>query len=139
MNSQIVYKVVRAIDGRYYSAIVTDKDWRVEYKPGKFVRAPEGSELLAFWLCDYAITFARKMEGPLFEVWKCQARGCQLIESLCPSARPSRFKDFWRERRYRNKSHEQPVEWYQQLSMFFRAPPGTVGCSMLKLLERVES
>jgi len=144
MKHQIAYKVVRVAGDKRLSA-VTNGVWQVEYTPGKFVRPRKGTKLLAFESRENAKCFAQNLLVPSgvqgFEIWKCEARGCRLVTYLPYAFDLNGFDKFWKELRYR-KSSPGCGGYVHSLAerMFFDdAPPGTVACSALKLLEKVES
>jgi len=138
MKRQIVYKVVRVAGDKRLSA-VTNGVWQVEYTPGKFVRPPKGTKLLAFQSRESALDFTRFIakiqRDDVFEIWKCDARHPQTVHNVPGCGHVNAFMEFWRQFKRGKLFSTHSIT----KMCLFMAPPGTVACSALKLLERVES
>lgn len=114
----VVYKVVKNVNERYFSAIVTDEGWRLEYEIDKEVSAPHGY-VFAFYNLgmakDWMWTCISFHDTVILE---CDAE----IEVFAPSlmaydCRPETMALFWED------DPDVPVS--QQI------PMGTVWCSTL--------
>lgn len=121
-----VYKVVHNRQGRLYSMVATGM-WEVEYAPSAVTLPPIGTYLLAFKIEVDARVF--RVGFLHSEVWRAEATGpAFFVNKVCMQSmmrKPGFVTDFWRK--------PQGEDWIG----FVDAPPGSVACKSLKLLERV--
>ena len=119
-----VYKGVRLIKGKRYSAVVYRCHGGIRYNdPGQPTVAPEGTRLLAFSTKKEALLFFKDWK-PKFEVWRAEAKNTQKVSALTWSWSRANFIRFW--------------QGIPAVLILASAPQGTVCCSELTLLEKVE-
>ena len=122
-SQNTVYKVVDARLG----SVLARGNFYVHYRPGEFVRAPEGTKFFVFKSLEYAVDFLRKKV--YLQVWKATARGLDVPPSRIGDPTHSiDMLDFWQTNN-RGKSY----------GMFagYPTPPGTLWADELRLDEYI--
>ncbi|KKN60414.1 hypothetical protein LCGC14_0532480 [marine sediment metagenome] len=126
--TKIVWKVVRRIGGKRFSAVINQEWGGVRYSsPGEITSAPESTKLLAFKTKETAVRFGTSLGdgfGCKYEVWKAKAKNVTNTRTLSTSGDgyPG-FVAFWKGKRN--------GVWRGE------APDGTVSCSELTLIKKV--
>jgi hypothetical protein len=127
-NTQIVYKVVCVEENNLVSAIIYNKA-KIIYPIGKWVKPKiKGSLILTFDSFAHAFFFFSRSSYCLnkkFEIWKCEGNVKEEgIYLLSISAQYKNMVSFWRSTGYWNYPINTPI--------------GTLCCSKIKLLEKIE-
>ena len=134
-----VWKVVMKTNRGLMSVIVWGTKWSQTYEEGKATVFPKGMPGLAFRFKRQAMQFKRGINEQMSQVWKAEADVLdQIIQSLLYASIVSTMEpeenkavvEFWKSGHWRHPS--------SGLAFTFSAPPGTVACTSIKLLERVQ-
>ena len=124
-SQNTVYKVVDAGLG---SALASG-NFYVHYRPGEFVKAPEGTKFFVFESLEYADEFVGK--NIRLQIWKATAKGLDVPPRRIGDPTHSiDILDFWRTNN-RGKSYG--------LFAGYRTPRGTLWADELRLDERIVS
>ena len=111
-----VYKLVRVIDGRFYSPIALG-DWRLEYRIGEIIR-PKIGKLFVFANLEDARNYPVWFEKDIFV---CEAENAEKATTIASPGWPEMWEAFWDGR----------------LFTTYLATPNTYMCDSLKVLEIV--
>jgi hypothetical protein len=126
-----VYKVVRWDRNGWRSALPLDK-LEIEYEPGKWAVPPVG-RILAFGNYEAAKEFWDY--APTRAIWRAesedQPQPLQIITHWLTE--PGKMAQFWASGESRLSEQQKPDNW-----TYVDAPPGTVTCGRLRLLEQLE-
>lgn len=85
-----VYKLVRVIDGRFYSPVALG-DWRLEYRIGEIVR-PKTGKLFVFANLEDARNYPVWFERDIFV---CEAENAEKATRIASPGWPETWENFW--------------------------------------------
>jgi hypothetical protein len=129
MSTELAYKVLRKINGRYFSSMVTLNGWKVEYKIGEWARPQiKRTKLLAFSTFHAAMCFYRKLGSfAQQKIVRCEIKN-QLILPTCKS-------NVFEEEQMKSVWGLSPIVCYSRC--FERWPNGTIAVESIRPIEEV--